>query len=152
MERYKKGDYVKLASCNGSVSGLDTIGVYQILCDVPALGEQKDSYYMFYSGKGEGSKCVCGYGNRWVIHNDDIETIKGEIKTIKNMSLIDKASLFFKGEPEKSFIKAGVLDSSEMPTADGIKLFVAWSLKQKDVGNLFKTDVIDPILADDKKE
>ncbi len=65
------------------------------------------------------------------------------------MNLIEKAKLAFKGEPEKSFIKAGVMDSNENLTNEGQSLFLTYLLKKN--GEDFKTTVIDPILAEDAK-
>lgn len=64
----------------------------------------------------------------------------------KNMNLIEKAKLAFTPEPEKSFIKAGIVDSNENFTDEGRELFLTYLLqKNKDD---FKTTVIDPILAE----
>lgn len=68
----------------------------------------------------------------------------------KIMSLIEKAKLAFKSEPEKSFIKVGVMDSNENLTIDGKELLLTYLLeKNKDD---FKTTVVDPILAEQEKE
>lgn len=63
-----------------------------------------------------------------------------------NMNLKEKFSLAFKGEPEKSFIEAGVMNSDESLTTDGKELFLSYLLKKN--GDDFKTTVIDPILAE----
>lgn len=60
------------------------------------------------------------------------------------MNLLEQAKLAFKGEPEKSFIKAGVLDSNKNLTTDGQQLFLTYLLKKH--GEDFKTTVIDPII------
>lgn len=66
----------------------------------------------------------------------------------KNMNLIEKAKLVFKSESEKSFIKAGVMDSNENLTTDGKELFLTYLFeKNKDD---FKTTIIDPILAEEE--
>lgn len=65
-----------------------------------------------------------------------------------NMNLIEKAKLAFKGEPEKSFIKAGVMDSNENLTPEGQQLFLTYLLKTN--GADFKKTVIDPILAEEE--
>lgn len=67
-----------------------------------------------------------------------------------NMNLLEQAKLAFKGEPEKSFIKAGVLDSNENLTADGQQLFLTYLLKKH--GEDFKTTVIDPIIKAGEKK
>lgn len=69
--------------------------------------------------------------------------------TILMASLTSKFALAFKGEPEKSFIKAGVLDEKEQFTTEGRQVFEQWLLKK--YGNDFKKEVIDPILAEDAK-
>ncbi len=65
-----------------------------------------------------------------------------------NMNLSEKFALVFKGEPEKSFIKAGVMNADESLTTDGQKLFMAYLLKKN--GDDFKTTVVDPILAEEE--
>ncbi len=73
-------------------------------------------------------------------------------KPTSNMNILERAALAFKGEPEKSFIKAGIIDSNEIPTDDGVKLVVARMLKDKDFATKFKSEVVDPILAEDAKD
>lgn len=63
-----------------------------------------------------------------------------------NMNLKEKFALAFKGEPEKSFIKAGVMNIDETLTSDGQAIFLAYLLKKN--GDDFKATVIDPILAE----
>lgn len=67
----------------------------------------------------------------------------------KNMNVIEKFALAMKGEPEKSFIKAGIMNTNETLTDDGTKVFMAYLLKKhKDD---FKKEVVDPILAEESK-
>lgn len=76
-----------------------------------------------------------------------------KIKSITNMTISEKMLLVFKGEPQKSFIKAGVLESSEIPTDEGVKLIVAYMLKNDAAFSVaFLKDVVTPILAEDKKD
>lgn len=115
-----------------------------------------NSVYVHTNGDGKpvGDSCPCGKHN-WILHTDEFSfnvIKKGWSKSTKNMSLISKAQLLFKGEPEKSFIKAGVLDSNEMPTEDGVKLVVATLLKDAEFAGKFKKTVVDPILADEDKK
>lgn len=63
-----------------------------------------------------------------------------------SMNLKEKFALVFKGEPEKSFIKAGVMNSDESLTTDGKELFLSYLLKKN--GDDFKATVVDPILAE----
>jgi len=77
----------------------------------------------------------------------ELELISAD-NPIKSMGLIEKAKLAFKSEPEKSFIKVGVMDSNENLTTEGKELLMHFLLeKNKDA---FKTEVVDPILAEDK--
>ena len=68
----------------------------------------------------------------------------------KSMNLTEKFALAFKGEPEKSFIKAGVMKSDETLTEDGKQLFMTYLLRQH--GDDFKKTVVDPILAEEEKK
>lgn len=76
---------------------------------------------------------------------------KLEIISENNMlNIKEKMALIFKGEPEKSFIKAGVMNVDETLTSDGEDIFMAWLLKKN--GDDFKKEVVDPILADQGEE
>lgn len=66
------------------------------------------------------------------------------------MNLAEKFALVFKGEPEKSFIKAGIMNSDESLTSDGQSLFLSYLLKKNE--DDFKTIVVDPILAESDKK
>lgn len=53
------------------------------------------------------------------------------------------------GEPEKTFKRAGILgENSGIPTRDGVKLYVAWKLKQKEEGEAFKKEVVDKMIEE----
>lgn len=89
-------------------------------------------------------------GNRWSCGNAGvyIRKIQKPNKSIMS-SLKEKMALVFKGEPQKSFIKAGVMNVDETLTADGQQIFLAWLVKKN--GDAFKTEVVDPILAEEEK-
>lgn len=70
--------------------------------------------------------------------------------TTKMTNLIKKFSLLTKGEPERTFIKAGVTDDNGVLTSDGKTLFDAFMLKK--YGAEFKKEVVDPILAEDEEK
>lgn len=83
---------------------------------------------------------------------NDVENLEliAPLKTTNNMaSLIDQAKLAFKSEPEKSFIKIGVMDSNENLTPDGKELLLQYLLEMNK--DDFKTTIVDPILAADEK-
>lgn len=121
---FKAGDKIKIRiACSGTLVG----EIYEV------DGDQE----LVSTAPGQQGGCSCP--QYWDLVTD--------IKII-NMNLIEKAKLAFKGEPEKTFIKAGVMDSNENLTADGQALFLTYLLKKN--GDDFKTTVIDPILADEE--
>ncbi len=84
-----------------------------------------------------------------------LEIIKGE-NDIKNkisnaiMTLVEKAKLALKGEPEKTFIKAGIMDMNDTFTTEGKELFKMFLYNKFSAE--FKTAVVDPIIEADKAE
>ncbi len=82
------------------------------------------------------------------LDSNDLKYDGSPYKIIQStMTLIEKAKLAFKGEPEKTFIKAGILNADESFTTEGKALFNEFLLKK--FGTEFKTAVVDPILADE---
>ena len=67
----------------------------------------------------------------------------------KNMNLKEKFAQMFLSEPEKSFRKAGITNSDGVLTDDGQVVFLSYLLKRE--GATFKTEVVDPILAEEEK-
>lgn len=79
---------------------------------------------------------------------------KGELKIIKSnskntMNLKEQFALAFKKEPQKSYIKAGIMDSDENLTDDGKDIYLDY-LMNNDTD--FKKDVVDPILKEQSAE
>lgn len=66
------------------------------------------------------------------------------------MTLKERFQMLTKGEPEKSFIKAGIMDMSGSLTADGRELWTQWLVKK--FGDDFKKEVVDPILAEEEEK
>lgn len=64
------------------------------------------------------------------------------------MNIIQKAKLAITPEPEKSFIKAGIMNTDGTLTSDGQTVLLGYLLEQNKAA--FKTDVVDALLADDK--
>lgn len=67
----------------------------------------------------------------------------------KKMNLIERAKLAFKTEPAKSLIKTGFFTADELPTTEGTQVYLAYLMKKD---SAFKTEVVDPILADKEKD
>src|SRR4051812_1565225 len=128
----KPGDTIKFrGGCNSAKDGQE----YVVQVD-PSYSNQ--SSHEEYLGVGADIRNLCHCLGQWTL----VDKTNTNNKT---MSIINKAKLAFKGEPEKSFIKAGVIDSSENLTAEGQTVFLNWLLKKH--GLDFKKEVIDPIMA-----
>lgn len=69
---------------------------------------------------------------------------------VDNMNLLERAKLAVKGEPEKSFIKAGVMDINESLTNEGRELWTLWLVRK--FGADFKKEVVDGLLAEMEAE
>ncbi len=82
------------------------------------------------------------------MYGEDLEIISN---IYKNMNMLEKFALTFKTEPEKSFRKAGIIDSNDTLTADGQKIFLSWLLKDSVIGPKFKTEVVDELLKKDEE-
>jgi len=68
-----------------------------------------------------------------------------------SMSLKEKFILTFISEPKKSFRKAGITDGDNMPTDEGMRIYVAWKMHGEDA-DAFKAEIVDGLLKEDKKE
>jgi len=63
-------------------------------------------------------------------------------------SIIERAKLASKSEPQKSFQKAGITDSGDNLTSEGRDVFLNWLLQKH--GAEFKKEVVEVILAEEK--
>lgn len=92
-------------------------------------------------------------------HNDHIYVAEsGELVSIEiiskskknNMSITSLYKNLTRQEPEKSFVKAGVMDESLQFTSEGRELFLNFLLeKNKDD---FKKEVVDLVIAEQEKD
>lgn len=132
-------------------------GMFQVRC-INSSGNVKPYIYLFNRENKTShyaAECGCG-GHKYIVAPSsyrvctEATTLPTSSTSSKIMSLIEKAKLTFKKEPERSFIKVGVMDASENLTSEGKDLLLAFLLeKNKDD---FKKEVVDPILADIEKE
>lgn len=90
------------------------------------------------------------YGNGWAFSGLEDYNLKliSDIKSSKKMTLFEKIALARKGEPEKTFIKAGITKMDGTFTTEGQSAFLNYLLEKN--GAAFKTDVVDAILAEDE--
>ncbi len=136
----KVGDRIRcLDSHNGAgVEEAPKVGeIYTVKC------VKNENVYVNDGSDGRGQKCNCGNHSSWVLYPQHYEIIE------TSMNLLQKFRLSMKGEPEKTFIKAGIIDSDEKFTTEGKELFNAFLLKK--FGDDFKKEVVDPLIAEEPK-
>ena len=68
----------------------------------------------------------------------------------KNMNIKSVWNQIKRSEPEKTFNKLGITDENDELTAEGLSLYQNWRFQQDKAQ--FKTEVADPILAEQEKE
>lgn len=133
MNKFKIGDKIKMtANCNGCIEGK----IYTIVGNPYNNPMSK----MGVENESKGDSCTCEY--KWELINNNI--------IIKNMSLKQKFAMLMKGEPEKSFFKAGITNADYSLTTEGQGILMEWLLKKN--GAEFKAEVVDPILKEQEKD
>lgn len=68
----------------------------------------------------------------------------------KMPNLKESVALLFKGEPEKSFIKTGIMGSNGEMTSEGREVFLTWLFEQNKTA--FNEAVVQPLLKEQTKE
>ena len=134
----------------GSLNAVSSMGIIGELAayrygsnGAGAMMEYHSSSGGFYPGGGSG-----GGWSPYFVPNVHLGEVKLTTTKPKPMATLkEKASMLFKGEPEKSFIRAGIMDSRENLTSEGTEVFLNWLLKTN--GEAFKKEVVDPIIAED---
>lgn len=85
-----------------------------------------------------------------IIEHDRMNLTKISSNNVKNMNtLTEKFALAFKKEPEKTFIKAGVMKADGTLTSEGNAIFIGYLLQK--FGADFKKDVVDEIVKNDSE-
>lgn len=146
---YKKGDKLALKKKQSTSCGCDTSELEYIIIDNVVTSADGGVNYEYSAFNAKGFKfhnCSSCFKTEMLVRYKNNQ--------FTNMNLTDRMAVVFKGEPQKSFIKAGILDSSEIPTDDGVKLIIAYIIKN-DVNSIaasFKKDIVDVILAEQEKE
>lgn len=141
-QKFKVGDKIKYKESNlnerPSNDSTEGINEYKIL----AVDEYGNGY-IYKKGNPRGISGSDHKDFTWSVDIKSVEIINSKITN--NMNLLEKFALMSKGEPEKSFIKAGVMEMNGKLTEDGKQLFFMFLLKK--FGAEFKTEVVDGILA-----
>lgn len=125
--KFKKGDRVRCHYNGNGTNGY--VGSEGIILSV---GQTSNSTYPY---EVDFSRALFG--------DHELELVK---KYKKVMTPIEKFALAFKSEPEKTFIKAGIMDTKGNLTSDGREIWTQWLVKK--FGDDFKTEVVDKIMAE----
>lgn len=70
-----------------------------------------------------------------------------ELELINTKNMMDKIKIYFLSEPQKTYQKLGLFDNNNLPTDDGMKIYVA-SLMVADTA--FAAKMV-PVLEEEKK-
>lgn len=133
MSDFKEGDEVEIVGdcCSHGIG----IGKVVIL---------KREY--FGHSYRESKAFLQNYNSGYVLDRD----IKKINTNFKNMNIVEKFALLRKGEPEKSYFKAGITDKDDQLTPEGTKIYLSYLLGN-DNGK-FKTEVVDELLKYEEKK
>lgn len=83
-------------------------------------------------------------------------TCSGQWKLVESSNniimsnLVEKFALAVMTEPNKSLRKAGITNGDNLLTEEGQRVFLSWLLSKNAAE--FKTEVVDPILAEEEKK
>ncbi len=138
MAKLKKGD--KLL-CIDEGSGVFEGKEYMALDNQYVSGNNNDVFIRVQELEGNRNSFTC-YASRLQLINS--------ISNPTNMNLQEKFVEATLGEPEKSFRKVGVTDSRGLLTVEGSAIFANWLFGQHQ--DVFKKEVVDPILKEEKKK
>ncbi len=147
MARFKIGDIVTVGLRSDSSICDSFSGNAEIMFETSDNFELKRD-----DGMTGGGRRLEGFGNLWNYSKSGEKYLTKVTNKINMKDILNKAALMFKGEPQKSFIKAGIMSQDEIPTDDGVKLLVSYLLKDATIGAGFKATVVDPLLAEIEKE
>ena len=129
MNKFSIGDRVKYVGNNSgeqmSASNLGYVGVITSPDDnnLVVLRDSGKTYYPYE-------------------HNLELITNKTIMTNVK-----EKFIGLFTKDPEKSYIKAGLMDNDKIATEDGIRIFVSYLMTKSDD---FKSEVVDKMLKEEK--
>ena len=136
---FKIGDKIYLDRKDDS-HGCTSINGNDSYIVITQVSEKKDYiHYSVFNLDGVYTGTCSGHMHYWQ-----------KIKKTNNMSLLSLVKNATRKEPEKSFVKAGVMTDSLELTSEGKDLFLYFMLeKHKDE---FKKEVVDAVLAEQEKE
>lgn len=129
---FKKGDKVK--RINGENYGMNEGDTGIVTGDIETDNDSKDIHVKLDKNGND------------TFHNVSNIVLIAKNKNMNNLK--EKFVGLFLTEPEKSFRKAGITDGDGMLTKEGTEVFLAWLLKKN--GDVFKTEVVDPLLVEEK--
>lgn len=127
--QFKKGDIVRTnKTCGDAKPGVNyTIGYRQ--------GGTTPYIYI-------DSREVCSCTEDWILIS--------KANSLTQTNMLEKFKQSLLKEPQKSFRKAGITNGDNMLTSDGNAIFMSYLLEK--FGADFKTEVVDPLLAEEATE
>lgn len=147
MHRFKPGDKVIVRRCDGGKAcdhGNSKIRDMQDkVCEVKSFLDDRSRYQIWQEDKKDS----------WYFDDLDLDPVSETLLTkskTTTMSILEKAKLIMKKEPNKTFIKAGIMDMNDSLTSEGKELFINFLLEKNQ--DAFKKEVVDPILAEQEKD
>ncbi len=144
MSRFNVGDVVRYR--NEYICAMPSGYVNSFI--VQEVFPSRTSPYFLLPAIGKGSTSPTGL-SCWESPEQYLELIKS-VNTIKKMSLVSRFVGRFTPEPQKTFRKLQVTNSSDELTSDGTALLLNYLLtKHQDD---FKTEVCDPLLKEQEEE
>jgi len=143
--KFKEGDKVKLVSGNSRCNNILREGkkIEFIIID-----ECTGVYYYYTAYDSEGEKIKSCFS---CLNDIDFEYYTPKTNKTKTFmsKIIEKFKLLKMGEPQRSFVKAGIANIDGNFTEEGKQLFNEFLLAK--FQSEFKTEVVDQILAADEK-
>jgi hypothetical protein len=118
----------------GTIIGMAAYGInkYKISCDrCPVFNNEIDARYLKLIEPTSVAKS-----------DDGLQNIMNSLK--------QRVKMMFTGEPERSFIKAGIMNENKELTQDGKDIFIDFMFEKHKAE--FKTEVVDKLLEEEDKK
>lgn len=146
MVEFKVGNYVRMTNdCSGSIKG----NIYLLRYD-NTYGNDNTLLYAWDKEVEKLGKGGCSCHNKWELV-EDIKKINADQKSeVQNMDLVSIVKNMFRTEPEKSFIKAGIMNSDNSLTIGGKEVFINYLFELNKAD--FNTKIVQPLLTEQEAE
>ncbi len=95
----------------------------------------------------------------FIFLEQDLELIDNIVPLINNnnqinMTTLEKFKTAFLKEPQKSLRKLGIINGDDLPTDEGMRMFMGWLLQQTEypLVKKFIDEVVKPMMEEEKNE